>query len=72
MGTLLHHCVEVRTAIELSFGVVTGVGQAFMCSLASREGAISGMVSGIFWHFGPIHFSGQHDVRNVFDSCMKS
>jgi len=23
---LLRHCVEVRTAIELSFGVVSGVG----------------------------------------------
>ena len=26
MGTLLHRCVEVRKAIELSFGVVSGVG----------------------------------------------
>ena len=25
-GTLLRRCVEVRTAIELSFGVVSGVG----------------------------------------------
>jgi len=26
MGTLLRRCVEVRIAIELSFGVVSGVG----------------------------------------------
>jgi len=26
MGTLLHSCVEVREPIELSFGVVSGVG----------------------------------------------
>jgi len=26
MGTLLHRCVEVHIAIELSFGVVDGVG----------------------------------------------
>jgi len=26
MGTLLHSCVEVRKAIKLSFGVVSGVG----------------------------------------------
>jgi len=25
MGTLLHSCAEVRAAIELSFGVVSGV-----------------------------------------------
>jgi len=26
MGTLLHLCLEVPTAIELSFGVLSGVG----------------------------------------------
>ena len=26
MGVLLHSCAEVRAAIELSFGVVSGVG----------------------------------------------
>ena len=26
MGTLLHGCAEVRELIELSFGVVSGVG----------------------------------------------
>jgi len=36
------------------------------------EWAVSGMVSGIFRHFRPIHFNGRSDVRNVFDSCVKS
>jgi len=30
-GALLHSCVEVRAAIELSFWVVSEVAQAFMC-----------------------------------------
>jgi len=36
------------------------------------EGAVSGMVCSIFRHFHPIHFSGRSDLRNVFDSCVKS
>ena len=56
MGTLLHRCVEVRTAIELSFGVVSGVGQGIHVldgnPRASRGGSVSGMVSGIFRHLG--------------------
>jgi len=47
MGTLLRRCVEVRRAIELSFGVVSGVGQGIHvldgCPRASRE-------RGCFWH----------------------
>ena len=50
---LLRRCVEVRTAIELSFGVVSGVDPGIHVldgSLrASRgRGAVSGMVIGIF------------------------
>ena len=29
--TLLHSCAEVRAVIELSFKMVSGVTQAFMC-----------------------------------------
>jgi len=29
--TLLHSCAEVRAAIELSFRVVSGITQTFMC-----------------------------------------
>jgi len=65
MGTLLRRCVEVRITIELSFGVMSGVGPGIHVldgSLhASREGAVSGLVSGIVWHFRPILYNG--DIR---------
>ena len=60
MGTLLHRCVEVHKAIELSFGVVSGVGPGIRVldegPRASRGGAVSGMVSGIFRHLRPHSF----------------
>jgi len=47
MGTLLHRCVKVRRAIELSCGVVSGVGPGIHVldgsPLASRG-------RGCFWH----------------------
>jgi len=55
MGTLLRRCVEVRTVIELSFGVVSGVGPSI--HVPQREGAVSGMVSGIFRNLRPILYS---------------
>ena len=62
MGTLLHRCMEVRRAIELSFGVVSGVGPGIHVldgsPRASREGAVFGMVFGIFRKFGSIDFNG--------------
>ena len=52
MGNLLYRCVEVRKAIELSFGVVSGVGPGIHVldgsPRASREGPVSDMVCGIF------------------------
>jgi len=53
MGNLLRRCVEVRTAIELSFGVVSGVGpdiHVFDGSPRASRGR------GCFWH-GFWHFS---------------
>jgi len=47
MGTLLRHCVEVRTAIELSFGVVSVVGPGIRV-LDGNPHASRGM--GCFWH----------------------
>jgi len=51
-GTLLRRCVEVRRAIELSFGVVSGVVLGIHVldgsPRALREGAVSGIVCGIF------------------------
>jgi len=61
MGTLLRRCVEVRRAIELSFGVVSGVSPGIHVldgsPHASREGAVSGVVSGIVRHFRPILYN---------------
>ena len=75
--TLLHRCVEVRTAIELSFGMVSGVDPGIHV-LDGSPRASRGRVC--FWHgFG--HFSasghalvsiGVMTLRNAFDSCVKS
>jgi len=52
MGTLLHRCVEVRTAIELLFGMVSGVGPGIHvlegnpCASRGRGSFGHG-----FWHF---------------------
>ena len=65
MGTLLRRCVEVRTgtAIELSLGMVSGVGPGIHVldgsPRASGEGAVSGMVSGIFQKFDHIVYNAQ-------------
>jgi len=76
-GLMLHRCVEVRKAIKLSFGVVSGVGPGIHV-LDGRPRASSGRVC--FWH-GMWHFSAsQHalislglmTLRNAFDSCVKS
>jgi len=50
MGTLLHSCADVHTAIELSFGMVSGVGVYVLdgVHMPPGEGAVSGMVSAIF------------------------
>jgi len=53
MGTLLHRCVEVRKAIELSFGVVSGVGPG---SHALDGSPRASRGRGCFWH-GFRHFS---------------
>ena len=66
MGTLLRRCVKVRIAIELSFGVVSGVGPGIhvlvrwnwksMCLKAQGEVAVSGMVLivGFFENSAPL------------------
>ena len=53
MGTLLLRCVEVHIAIELSFGVVSGVGPGIHV-LDGNLRASTGR--GCFWH-GFRHFS---------------
>jgi len=51
MGTLLHNCVEMCELIELSFGVVSGVGPGIdVLDGGSREGSFWGC----FPHIGPV------------------
>ena len=47
MGTLLHRCVEVRKAIELSCGVVSGVGPGIH---VLDGGPYASRGSICFWH----------------------
>jgi len=64
MGTLLRSCAEVHTVIELSFGMVSGVGVDVLdwVHVPQAEGAVYGMVSGIFQHLRPIRFNGWNDI----------
>jgi len=51
MGTLLHSCAEVREPIELSFGVVSGIGSGIHildgCARVKRKGLILGLCADI-------------------------
>jgi len=52
MGTLLRRCVELCRAIELSCGVVSGVGQGIHVLDGSPRASRG---SGCFWHgFRPV------------------
>jgi len=53
MGNLLHHCVKVRRAIELSCGVVSGVGPDIHVLDGSPRASRG---RGCFWH-GFRHFA---------------
>jgi len=60
---LLRRCVELRKVIQLSFGVVSGVGPGIHVldgsPRAQGEEAVSGMVFGIFRKFGSIDMNGK-------------
>jgi len=66
MGTLLRHCVEVRKAIELSFGVVSGVGPGVhVLDGSPRASGERGCFWHGFWHFSafsPYCFQWGNDV----------
>jgi len=47
MGNLMRRCVEVRAAIELLFGVVSGVGPGIHVLDGSPRASRG---SGCFWH----------------------
>ena len=72
--TLLHSCAEVCEPIELSFGVVSGVG-GWIAVLdgGARAARERGRVAGVFF---PINLTGTlfSDVlfSDVLDSCVKS
>jgi len=77
MRTLLRRCVEVRTAIELSIGVMNGVDPGI--HVLDRSPRVS-WGKDCFWH-GFWHFSasahalnsiGVMTLRNAFYSCVKS
>jgi len=59
-GPLLHSCVEVHEPIELSFGMVSGVGPGIDRGPRASRGR------DCFWDFfgicTPIHLNGQNDV----------
>jgi len=66
MGTLLRRCVEVHIAIELSFGVMSGVSPGIHVlngsprASSTRDCFWHGFRH-FFWHFRPIHLMG--DMR---------
>jgi len=76
MRTLLYSCVEVHIAIELSFGVVSGVGPDINVLDGSPRVSRG---TGCFYDFSafvpPFVRMGRITYclpRNVFYSCMKS
>jgi len=72
MGRLLRNCAEVREPIQLSFGVVSGLGPGTDvlggCPRASRGTADFWVVFSLW----PNGFKGLLVKRNVFDACVKS
>jgi len=76
MGTLLHRCVEVCTAIELSFGVFSGVGLGIHV-LGGSPRASRGRVClwhGL-WHFlasGHALVSIGYEDRRCWANCLRN
>jgi len=56
MGPLLRSCAEVRTAIKLSFGVVSGVGPDIDVLDGVHVPQGEGGCFGDFWHLRPHWF----------------
>ena len=69
MGTLLHRCVEVRTAIELSFGVVSGVGQSIHVLDGSPHG--KGLFLAWYLAFFGIWACIGFNRRNDAEKCIR-
>ena len=80
MGSLLRSCVEVLTAIELSFGVVSGVGPGIHVLDGSPRDSRG---RGCFWHgfrrfakFSSSTLQWRHTdtltYGSIIDSCVKN
>jgi len=73
MRTSLHSCLEVRAAIELSFGIVNGLGSGIHVldggPRASRGRGCFGPF-GIFGICVPICLNGQNDVMSA-NKCIQ-
>jgi len=75
---LLRSCAEVRTAIELSFGAVSGVTPGngiHVLDSGSRAPNRRGRFGGFFGICAPIGFNGQNDrgeLRDEISSPLKS
>ena len=60
MGILLRSCEVVCEPIELSFGMVSGLGPSIDVRNGGPRASREGSVSGIFWHLHPpIRLNGQ-------------
>jgi len=70
MGHLLRSCVKVHEPIELSFGVVSGVGSGIdqMGSTSCLKG--KGMFLGFFSICAHIYLTGQNDVLFA-ENCIR-
>jgi len=71
-GALLHSCVEVHELIELSFGVVKGVGPGINVWNGSPHGSRGRVDFVVVCPHWPNGLNGLIFKINVFDSCVKS
>jgi len=72
MGNLLRSCAEVHAAIELSFGVVSGVDPHIDVWNGGQRGSRGRVDFRVVCPHWPNSFNGLFFKRNVFDSCVKS
>jgi len=73
---LLRRCVKVRIMIELSFGIMSGMGPGIHVldevHVPEGERAVSGMVSGSFRNFSPIVLNVWRTDRRSTRVCVRS
>ena len=70
MGNLLHSCVEMRAAIELSFGVVSGVTpDIHVLDRGRRVSRGKGGFWGSLPHW-PSGFNGIYFVTEMYSTCV--